>query len=323
MRAQQVHTDEWARFGPWIDPVKTMDEVPPLYRDHPLDLMHARLVLKVPRDIEHRDATPDMDLYDHLVVIDELGVTVLTRNGAGEERRRMPAPPRGYRTDRVDFDDLVAVHDSVNLLHGLVTLRARDGRAISMRHSGSPRGGVGRLIDALREELELREPGPWGQTLLDATVGAAPDLGVLSKRGDIGIAAALRDLRAEHRDVTAWACHGHRRVRPAGDGLSGMWERARQVLSPVTLQGGVLAGDRRVIELLGRHEWLTRGSVPTLSSSRLTVPMASIDGVDVEPHHEYPDAVVLTLRAGDARMPFAVPVHAPMVALLAGGATSG
>jgi hypothetical protein len=52
-------TPEYDAFGPWVDPVRTAEEVPPLYRDHPVDLAGSRLVLKVPRDIARRDATPD------------------------------------------------------------------------------------------------------------------------------------------------------------------------------------------------------------------------------------------------------------------------
>ena len=38
-------TPEYDAFGPWVDPVRTAEEVPPLYRDHPVDLAGSRLVL--------------------------------------------------------------------------------------------------------------------------------------------------------------------------------------------------------------------------------------------------------------------------------------
>ncbi|MDN4471800.1 hypothetical protein [Demequina zhanjiangensis] len=309
MATQQMHTTEWKRFGPWIDPVTRAEDVPPLYRDTTLDLDAATLVLKVPRDIEHRDAKSDMDLYDHLVVIDEKEVTVLTRHGIARDDDR----PRGYDTESIAFADLMAVHDSVNLLRGVVTLHGRDGHAISMRHSGSPRGGVGRLTDHLREQLSSLTPGPWGDAFLSKVDGMEADLSVLRRPGDAGVAGALQDLRADHRDITAWACHAHRRVWPENAGFG---QRVQHVLSAAHLQGGVLAGDDTMLELLGRHEWLTRGTVPALSSSRLTIPFARIDGVDEEPHPIYGGAVVLTLRAGGSTMTAVVPEDAPMRRLL-------
>ncbi|WP_084127523.1 hypothetical protein [Demequina sp. NBRC 110054] len=309
MQKQQVYTDEWARFGPWIDPVETPDDIPPLYRDHPLDLDAVRLVLKVPRDIQHRDARPDMDLYDHLVVIDDDAVTVLTRRGVEGSHADIT---HGYSEDRIALDELVAIHDTVNLLHGRVALHARDGSSISMRHSGSPRGGVGRLVEALRPEFRSREPGMWGESVLEATRGREVDLSVVEQ----GIAGELQELRAEHRDVKAWACHGRRRLWPETSGLDGAIVRMRHVFSPVTLSGGILAGDDRILELLGRHSWLIQGTVPTMSASRLTMPLAAVDSVETAPHPLYPDAVDVTIRAGGCRLPLVVPRDSDMLGLL-------
>ena len=47
-------------------------------------------MLKVPRDIARRDATPDMDLYDHLLVLGPDRFTALSRVPS-------PAGRRGYR----------------------------------------------------------------------------------------------------------------------------------------------------------------------------------------------------------------------------------
>ncbi len=90
MTAQPLLADELERLEPWVDQVRTREEVPPLFRDHAFDLDAARLVLKVPRNIARRDAHAGMDLYDHLVVLEERRLVVLSRqferNGRGEER---------------------------------------------------------------------------------------------------------------------------------------------------------------------------------------------------------------------------------------------
>ena len=62
-----TRVSEYDAFGPWIDEVFAPEDVPRLFRNHALDFDAARLVLKVPRDIVRRDATPDMDLYDYLL----------------------------------------------------------------------------------------------------------------------------------------------------------------------------------------------------------------------------------------------------------------
>ena len=74
-------TQEFDEFGPWILEVERPEDVPRLYRGHPLDLGSAELVLKVPRRIWRRDANPDMDLYDYLIVAGGDSMTVLSRRG--------------------------------------------------------------------------------------------------------------------------------------------------------------------------------------------------------------------------------------------------
>ncbi len=98
--------------------------------------------------------------------------------------------------------------------------------------------------------------------------------------------------------------------------MGGAFQRMRHVFSPVTLSGGILAGDDRVLELLGRHAWLIHGTVPTMSSSRLTMPLAAIDAVEVEPHPLYTDAVNVTIVAGTCRLPLVIPRDASMLELL-------
>ena len=58
---------EYDAFGPWIYEVHNVDELPRLYQNAGIDPTTCSLVLKIPRNIERRDATPDMHLYDHLV----------------------------------------------------------------------------------------------------------------------------------------------------------------------------------------------------------------------------------------------------------------
>ena len=100
-----TETTEYARFGPWVDEVTTPDDVPRLYRDHPIDLTSTRLVLKVPRNIARRDAHPGMDLYDHLLVLDDARLTVLSRTVTPARRgacawRTTPRRPRCSRRAR-------------------------------------------------------------------------------------------------------------------------------------------------------------------------------------------------------------------------------
>ncbi|WP_062464926.1 hypothetical protein [Demequina soli] len=311
---------EYARFGPWIDAVAHHDDVPRLFRDHPVDLAAARLVLKVPRNIPRRDATPDMDLYDHLLVVDDAGLTVLSRDGHDADRRR-PAPPRGFTADRIALADIVALEDSVNLLRGRYRIHTRDGGGVGFAFSGSARASLALLTDALRATFPTRDDarpaGPAGLALAAATAGLTADLRPLDAAGDLALTADIRDVVAARPTVAAWACHPRRVLAPTGDGPRGLVRRIGHAWSPMVLQGAIVAGDGAALEILGRHEPLTRGNAPVHSASRLTMALSRLDAIAMTDLAGYAGADVATLTAGGwhARLP--VPHGSSTLELLA------
>ncbi|MFS0701500.1 hypothetical protein AB6N24_16130 [Cellulomonas sp. 179-A 4D5 NHS] len=162
MTGTGASTAEYDAFGPRIDEVRSPQDVPRLFRTHPLDLDAAHLVLKVPRNISRRDATADMDLYDHLVVLAHDELTVLTRlealTDAGEPPASLDDHARGYRTWSSRPADVVALRDVTSMLDARLDLLTQDGRALTLRYSGSAADGVQRLVDAVRAAHDGRSP---------------------------------------------------------------------------------------------------------------------------------------------------------------------
>lgn len=323
MRALHETTREFDRFGPWVDPVEDVEDVPRLYRTYPLDLDATRLVLKVPRNIARRDANPGMDLYDHLLVLEQERLTVLSRQvetGRGRRGATVPAPGPGYDVRQVPYAQVIAVRDDVDLLDGRLTVRTSDGDSVLVRYNGAARESLGRLVDELRHVTATGTPGRAGAALLAAAPTSPPtgrlDLG----HDDVGLVSDFEDAARPRPDLVPWAWHG-RRVLPApGHGANGLVQRALHVLSPMTLHGAVLAGDGRTFEVFGRRDQLLRGSKPVHSSSHLVVPLAALDRIDVLPHPRYPQVVLAVLRAGASPTRLAVPVDSPAHRLLAAAA---
>ncbi len=291
-------TSEFDSFGPWIDEVRSADEVPRLFRSHPLDLASTRLVLKVPRNITRRDATPDMDLYDHLLVLDDRRLLALSRTEdraggrAGSPGSSWSAP--GHTAQEVPVSGIAWVRDTVNLLAGTLTVAGRDGTTITVPYNGSSRERVQRLIDALLADVAGAGPSRAGAALIGAGRAhadpvAAFDLG----REDQGLVGDVRDLVRHRPWFRPWVGHGRHRVRGG--------------LSPVTVQAAVLAEDEGVLEILGRHEWLVGGRHPVHSSGRLIVPFEAIDALRVAPHPRFGGAVVGTFRVGASEVAVVVP----------------
>jgi hypothetical protein len=309
-------TSEYDRFGPWIDDVTTLEEVPPLYRDHPLDLERARLVLKVPRNIARRDATPDMDLYDHLLLLDEVGLTVLSRRLATGSRRAPVA--RGYDVTSVPYSQVVAVLETINLLDGRLTIFTRVGAALSVRYNGSARENVARLVSAIRVASEAYPPSAVGRALLKSAARTAA-LPVLDPGdADIVFVNDFEELARHHAGLAAWTCHGRVATLPRGGGWAGAARRVAHLFAPATLQGAIVAGDHATIEIVGRREWFLPTRKPVYSRSRLVLPLGALEWLDVAPHGRYVGVSVVRVGAGAASVEIAVPEDSAAFRLFTG-----
>ena len=127
-----VRTPELDAFGPWILPVRAPEDVPALFRPA-ADLAGTRLVVKIPRSIERREARAGMDLYDRLVLVRDSGIEVLTRE---------PLAAAGLERRWVRTEDLLAAEDSTDLLDGLLRLHVAGGGPVEIPYNGSSSGVV-------------------------------------------------------------------------------------------------------------------------------------------------------------------------------------
>ena len=60
---------EYDAFGPWIYKIDEGHEIPKAFLTYVDENDNAKFRLKVPKKIERRDATPDMDLYEYLLSV--------------------------------------------------------------------------------------------------------------------------------------------------------------------------------------------------------------------------------------------------------------
>lgn len=295
-------TREYDLFGPWVDEVRTEEEVPRLYRRHRLDLAAARLVLKVPRDIARRDARPGMDLYDHLVALEPDRLTVLSRT-EGADR---------YDLHQVAYADVVAIEDVVTLLDARVRVHSRDGHVVTMTYNGADRGNPGRLV----EELRMLATRPAGRSRPTPDATAVLEQTALGL-DDIGIVNAHRAIAAVRPQLRALASHPRAVVRPGGSGATAAGRAVTHLLRPMTVHAALVAADDETVEVFGRVG-LARGRSPVHTLSRRLVARAALSGVEVAPDPVYPSVRVVSLVAGAVRLSLPVPAGSPTERVLAG-----
>ena len=315
-----MRSAEYDAFGPWIVPVVTPDLVPPLYRDHPLDLERAVLVLKVPRNITRRDATPDMDLYDHLVVVEEDRLELLSR------------APGGYDVQTIQHSQVAAIDYGADLLDGWLTLftteirraptgggvgdaRAPGEPALTMRYNAASEEIVESLVTTLRR-LALGAPasvkvlgttpgrtapapGPAPEPSAGALLGLL-DLGDL----DIGLVTTQHAIARAEPGLRVLGLHGRRRIAPSNREVLG---RVVDLFVPTTLHAAiVLAGDREVHVLRRRHA-VIRSRRPESSIGRTVLILPRCAAATVRDDERFVGARVFSVPVGTAVIELVVP----------------
>lgn len=276
-------TAEFDAFGPWIDEVHSPEEVPRLYRDHPLDLSTAHLTLKVPRRIARRDANPDMDLYDHLVVAGASELTVLTRRGSDYVTRVLP------------YQRLATVQTSVDLLAGRLVVHDVEARqpgrpAITLGYNSVSHDMVQRLARVVRAQARP-EPARVPATARAPLQLGSRDLG----HADVGLVTAQHELASHEPDVVPLAAHRRTRVARREGALSGPLDAFR----PVTLHAAVVGAGPGELHLLHRRDWFTTGRRPEHSVSHTVVLVDRVTSAEVRESGRYA-ARVVAVRSGRA-----------------------
>ena len=291
-----MRTAEFDAFGPWVTQVVSAEGLPRLYADHVVDFDTARMVVKVPRNITRRDASPDMHLYDHLLIAGQSELTVLSRR---EDE---------YTTTVVPYDRVAAVHTSVVMLDGLLRIydaggTGRSGVALDLPYNGVSDDVVGRLARIVRAEA----------------LAAAGDRAVVTPEGaplklnledlgqhDVALVTAGREL-ARVEGLLTWAAHGRVPVQRRG-GVLGVL--GKLVFAP-TLHAAVVGSTPGEVHVIHRRPWVTTGRKPVHSVAHTAITVPRVERLEVTEHEAFTGTQLVRVVAGAAEVDLLVPTGAP------------
>jgi hypothetical protein len=273
-------TAEYDAFGPWIYEVHSQEEIPRLFRGHPIDLDASLLTIKVPREIERREASPSMDLYDIVLSLGPDAVTVLTRRG------------REVDTRTVAYGDIEGITELVDLLRGRLTLHAEDGPVVVPFNASSTEiiSHVVQLVRGRYTSAAPVESSADNQPRIPREV--EDDLQNLFRRlsraGGLGRTVAVQ-RRHQVRAVGA---------STAGRAVARMW--------PTTLQSVVVTVSDREVAVLHRAHPFATGHRPIQSLAHTLLPLERVTGVDVRPSQAHEGVSAVLIRVGHVAHEFAL-----------------
>ncbi|HEX2945653.1 MAG TPA: hypothetical protein VHT96_06835 [Clostridia bacterium] len=115
---QEYKKAEYNAFGPWIIEITDQYPLPPLfipyYKEDGIDLMR----IKIPRNIERRNANPDMDLYDYVIGLYENNIYILERL------------ENDVKETKILYDEIEGLENFVDFLSGKFTIFLNDRKVI-------------------------------------------------------------------------------------------------------------------------------------------------------------------------------------------------
>ncbi|MCU0283424.1 MAG: hypothetical protein MUD13_05925 [Candidatus Nanopelagicales bacterium] len=286
-------TREYDAFGPWVYEIRTEDEIPKLYREFPLDLASAAMTIKVPREIERRDANPDMDLYDVVLSVGPDHVTVLTRQGHRFDFRDVP-----YR-------DLQGITESVDLLDGRLVLAA-EGGDVRVKYNASSNDVMTQLVGLLRERYIEPAPAPPPGTR-SASVAGPPDV-------ERELQVLFRRVSHEGPMRTAGVQRRHVVLPVRGSSI----DRAVARAWPTALQSAIFILSATELQVLHRGRPYRTGFRPIHTLARTLLPLERVAGIETAPSERFAGVAHVRVRVGHVTHEFALddPVADRVVAAL-------
>lgn len=137
---------EYDRFGPWIDRIGALVDMPRRFRPWYGELSAATHLIKVPRNIDRAQARPGMDLYSVVLAVFPDWLCLLRLDVGGVTRTDLP------------LEQVVATNVHTNLLIGRWSLLLADGTSLDLEYNTVSERRVAELDQYVRRRPASDDP---------------------------------------------------------------------------------------------------------------------------------------------------------------------
>lgn len=269
---------EYDAFGPWIYEISDRYPVPRLFAPFCQTDEPALLQLKIPREIERRRATPDMDLYDFLLSAYPSRFSILERQADGVHRTEIP------------YSEIQAIQISREFLKGVLTLYLRSG-AVTVPFNTVSMDIMLRLVGLFRERYAAGR----------SESAVQPPDNLPGELSDILFVNLLRDLRQQGETLTGGAWQPTVPLLYCGGSVL---EKLRCQIKKPLLQGALHLATPSELLIIEHEKQTRRDSNRSYGYNYTYVPWSSLKSVEIRPDTDYQGMNSLTLGLTQGTLPF-------------------
>jgi hypothetical protein len=274
---------EYSAFGPWVIEIQDVDGIPALFRTTAPKLDECQMLIKIPRDIERRNAKPGMDLYNHLAAIGKDQLIILSRR-----------PDGGVRELRCNLAEVEAVRVTHNLLRGELHLLL-PGEPLVLVYNTVSADIMAAFVRLIRQSKspELKKEHP-AQPVPDRDVEEIlpePDLSYfyINLRDRLGRADGAGEVLLHQHEVIL-----HRNA--------GLFEPLMRLLFPHRICELMILDAPRELIIVTRHDGVKTTRLVDNGYGILFVPKSSLGGFQRQSSERYPDVEHIWLSTPSHRI---------------------
>lgn len=139
-----MRNKEYDAFGPWILEINQEHTLPPLFVDYFTENDDYLMCIKIPRDIERRNAKPGMNLYDYVIALYDDHLYVLKRVADH------------VTSLTVHYNEIEGIKDYRNLLAGELTLLLINDN-VSIRYNTVSSDIIDKMTSLIRKRYVSKE----------------------------------------------------------------------------------------------------------------------------------------------------------------------
>jgi hypothetical protein len=258
--------NEYNTFGPWVQEVKSADDLPPRFDTYWEQLRSAARLLKVPYHVERREALPGSNLYEHVIAFVNDGIILVSIEGDSTVRRDL-----GYA--RVSSISL-----SIELLDGRLVFREAGGPGIKLHFNAVSEPLAREIVDLVRARCQAAANG-WGAE------GLTPGSDLVSPPGkaDAFFSNLLAEFHAHDSASALLAYQGPSPIESLGGGSRSLGQRLWALFRRAYLSSAMILQARAELILVRASREIRRKKTGGYWYETLWLPFSSLRGAKLEP----------------------------------------
>lgn len=259
---------EYDAFGPWVYEISEEHSVPQLFAPF-IETEPALMQIKIPRQIERRKATPDMDLYDYVLSAYPSRLVILERTESAVQKTEIP------------YQEIQAIQIYREFLKGVLAFYLRS-QVVTVPFNTVSIDIMLRLVNLIREHYVT------GQ----ANFGTHFSEKIPEQLTDILFVNLLKDLQQQGEQITGGAWQPTVSMLYCG---SNKIEKLRNRIRKPLLQGALHLSTPHELLIIEHEKQTQKDNKRSYGYNYTYIPWNNLKSVNMEPDNHYLEMTALSL----------------------------